>query len=125
MTAMGQRLQADETVYSAWFPRGGDYAVFRAQLIDKAASGTPSLTITFYHKNQEDAGDGDEVSAGGGLDLELTNSNSPGDVASVDLGNVGGAAYPVKELVRLKLACSGNWMRFQMLQPAWYNWARV
>ena len=126
MTAIGQRLQADESVYSAWFPRGGDYAVFRAQLIDKAGSGSPAITITFFHKNKEDAGDGTVLSPGGSTaELQLTNSNSPGDVEAIDLGDFASSGGALLELVRLKFACTGNWMRFQMLQPVWYNKARV
>ena len=126
MTAMGQRLQAGETLYSAWFPRGGDYAVFRAQLIDLAGSGTPEITVTFFHKNKEDAGDGAELAPGGSpAEIELGSGVGVGGVVSLDLGNVSGNAAPLKELVRLKFACTGNWIRFQMLQPAWYSKARV
>ena len=126
MTAMGQRLQAGETLYSAWFSRGGDYAVFRAQLIDKAGSGSPEIVTTVYHKNKEDAGDGSALQSGGvSVEIDLTSGLSDGAIVSADTGNYGGSSGPLKELVRLKFACTGNWMRFQMLQPAWYSKARV
>jgi len=128
MTAMGQRLQAGETLYSAWFPRGGDYAVFRAQLIDKAGSGSPEIVTTVYHKNKEDAGDGSILQVGGGstdVEIVLTDGMGNGQIVSADTGNYSSEEAPLKELVRLKFACTGNWMRFQMLQPAWYNKARV
>jgi hypothetical protein len=127
MTAMGQRLQAGETLYSAWFPRGGDYAVFRAQLIDKAGADSPEITIKVFHKNKEDAGDGSVLQVGGSTDVEidLTDGLTDGTIVSADTGNFSSSEAPLKELVRLKFACTGSWMRFQMLQPVWYNKARV
>lgn len=119
MTAIGQRLQDGENIYSSWFSRQADYAVFRAQLIDYEASGADvAIDITFLHKNIEDDGDGEELDP---LTYKLTigDADANGDVKSLDV------TEGFKELVRLKFACTNGWVRFRMLQPSWYNTANA
>lgn len=119
MAAMGQRLQKDETVFSSWFPRGADYAVFRAQLIDRLDTDS-DLTIEIFHKNTEDAGNGGQV---GSFSLLWNAGEANGTVKSVDVTD------GMKELVRFKYQCTSSsstgWFRFQMLQPTWYDAAKA
>jgi hypothetical protein len=116
-----QNLQCTDTtgttVYSPWFPRGGDYGLFTVELV--AISGTSAnlkLSTQLIHKNASQPGEGDPVGAA----IERTASTGAGrQTAEISAG--------FKELVRYKftLALSSgtgtNWAVFRVLPPAWYD----
>jgi hypothetical protein len=109
MTAFGQTLNAGDTVYSPWFPQQAENCVFRADLID--TTGSPTLTISIFHKNVEDTGDG---------------SSNSSFAAMSSAGVASKQATGLKQLVRFKYAATGTGtVLFRMLTPVWYDNARV
>lgn len=108
------------TVYSPWFPRGGDFVVVTAELVAKSGS-TPSLKIELYHKDSSDTGDGDNVdSAGTPKNITLTTVGR----TSTDWA-ASGTISGFKELVRYKFTMSGSggndWSLYRLLPPQWYD----
>ena len=111
---VGQWLVASNSsgatkVFSPWFPRGADNAVFTYESIKTVGSAT--LTITVVHKNREDTGNG----------------TSAGDTWTA----VAGSAFKtqtilqLKELVRFEFeltSSSGDaFCLYRMLAPTWFN----
>ncbi|MCB9870143.1 MAG: hypothetical protein H6837_09820 [Planctomycetes bacterium] len=58
---IGQFLPNGAIIFSPWFPREADNAIFTFETIDNDGSG--SLTVDVYHKNTEDPGPGAALSA--------------------------------------------------------------
>jgi len=115
VAAIGQTLFVGAEIYSAWMPREADYCVFWGELIDK--SGSPTLTVTIYHKNIEDDGDGDAIGTPNNFTLSGTDT-----IKSLD------ATAGLKEMVRFKFAVtgtSGDWIHYRMLTPVWYDAATI
>lgn len=113
-------------LYSPWFPRGGDYGVFTLDVVGIGGSGTPTLTVAFFHKNSSDPGDGDLAADGTGSTISRTATGR----SSLDLADgVGGttAMAGFKELVRYEFTISGgatnitSWATFRMLSIVWYD----
>lgn len=94
-------------VYSPWFPRQGDNAIFTLDLVD--ATGT--ILVEVFSKNTEDTGDG-----GSALTPNSGSKSSPGRTSFELSGNL-------KELVRYRFTVSGsgNWVLFRMLPPVWFD----
>ena len=57
MQYSGRTFQAGESVYSEWFPRGGDNAIVRAQLV-ATGSTSSDIVIKIYTKDSETVGNG-------------------------------------------------------------------
>lgn len=101
------------SVYSPWFSRGGDRAIFTLEVVEGTLSSLLStLTVQPFHKNSDEAGDGAQVSG-------LTISRD-------SLGNSSAEFGPFKELVRYKFSIGGTsmdlrWAAFRMLTPVWYD----
>lgn len=96
-------------VFSPWFPRQADNAVFTLEIVAK--QGSTKLTVQLFTKTTDDAGDGGAVA-------------SPTDV-----GSVGRTALPqegeMQTLVRYRYTASagsaGDWILFRLLPPVWYD----
>jgi len=108
-------LLSNAVIYTDWFRREGDYAVFVAEALSITASTT--VTIDVYHKssNAESAMDGTST----GKSISLTAAGR----GSVDMG--ASSAVALRELVRFKISCdvgsSNKWAIVSLLPPSWYN----
>jgi hypothetical protein len=79
MNLPGRRLFKGDTIYSDWFPRGGDNMIFRAQrlaVVDSASPDAVTVTITVYTKNSHDT-------TGPGLPVKNTDVTGDPDYAIV------------------------------------------
>ena|SRR5688500_13941563 len=101
------------SVYSPWFPRQGDVALFTLEI---GAVSSVTLTVEVATKNTEDPGDGTLV---GG---------------SISRGTVGRSATTwgptdLEELVRFKFTAVGDgvgdWVLFRMLPAVWFDSLKV
>ena len=108
---IGQYLPVGSDVYSPWFPREADNAIFTFETIDKDTASSPDLTVKVYHKNTETAGPGAELTAASAF-------------ASIDSTKYESGRFTgLKEMVRFKFSVTGSWVLFRMLQPTWYDTA--
>lgn len=107
----GHTLLSDTKVFSSWFPREADNAVFSYQQI-KLTDGA-GFTVKVYHKNTEETGDGTDTTA-----------------SFSEIGSTGIFTAPVtglKELIRFSYEVTGDWSTgkkyvvYRMLAPTWYN----
>ncbi|MCB9583767.1 MAG: hypothetical protein H6718_00125 [Polyangiaceae bacterium] len=106
---IGQFLPNGAIIFSPWFPREADNAIFTFETIDNDGSG--SLTVDVYHKNTEDPGPGAALSATAAFSaIGSTNYKS-------------GRFVGIKEMVRFRYTGSGGWVIFRMLHPTWFNTA--
>lgn len=113
------------TLYSPWFPRGGDFGLFT---IEATSMGGTSLTLTavLVHKNASDPGDGAPVD---GNITDLKRSAVGRETIDFYNGRVnsGTPFGGFKELVRYKFTLSGgatsttSWATFRMLPTTWYD----
>ena len=103
----------DYSVFSPWFPRGGDNLRATLEVVKRGTAAT--VTVRVFTKNTEDTGDGtdaDSVTIAGG---------APGRTVAEWAT---GASKGVKELVRYKFTVSGNaadWTLFRMLPAVWFD----
>lgn len=113
----GQYLFAGDTtvVYSPWFSRQADNAIFS---VDLMLTNTATLEVLLYTKNSEDPGDGAVVSGANGTILSATSS------ANVYSHRVTGG---MEEMVRYQFTVSSgtsdptHWVFFRMLPPSWFD----
>jgi hypothetical protein len=108
------------TVFSPWFPRGGDFVTVTAELIAKSGG---TLKIELFHKNANDPGDGANVDTAGTPKSITFNNPTPPVRTSTDWAKSATIAG-LKELVRYKFTMTGSgseWMLFRMLPPVWYD----
>jgi len=106
-------LPSGASVFGPWLEREADNLRATADLIAKDGS---NLTVRLYSKDQEDSGDGSEVSA----TRKITASTTGRKVQEWNPG----AGAGLKELVRYKFQCStveGGWVLFRMLGPIWFD----
>ena len=108
---------AATTVFSPWFPRGGDYGIFTLELVSISSnSANLSLAVQLVNKNSSETGNGDNI----GSAITRTGSNGAGR-------SQGDITAGFEELVRYKFTLqlssgSGtNWAVFRMLAPVWYD----
>ena len=120
----GRTLQAGEGVFSDWFPRGGDNAVFRAQLVAAELSSGPvgDVDIRVFTKNSEDQGNGDEISAAA-ITMGNTAGSSVGDIAEQLVISTHGssASTGIMEMLRYKVEVTGGWMRVNVFPPVFFD----
>lgn len=107
------------SVYSPWFARGGDHAVFTLEVAAwSESSASTKLKIEAYHKAKEESGDGSAISES----IEIP-SNSASPRSSKDW-----ASNTFKDLVRFKITftpSSGTqWAIYRILPPIWYDAAK-
>lgn len=109
---------AGAAVYSPWFPRQGDNAVFTLDTIEIQGTGA-QLSVQVFTKNSEDAGDGAVADDGMGSAVEIvrTLADGPGRENNTWEGNL-------KEMVRYKFIMKNStddWALFRMLPPVWFD----
>ena len=110
-----QLLIEGSVVYSPWFARGGDNAIFTLDVVQYMLGTNNSLTVEVLTKSSEDTGDGDAISnvvitatAAGRSSVECDSTVSNG----------------INELVRYKFTVSGDStgsVLFRMLTPVWFD----
>jgi len=98
-------------IYSPWFPRGGDNAIFTADVIELDGA---AVTIYADTKSSQDDGAGTPVTSGTSIA-----ANSVGRTSNE------WDAAEFKDLVRYRFSISGdnpgNWILFRMLPPQWFD----
>lgn len=106
-----QWLPRGITIYSPWFPRGGDNLRATLELIKNVGSLT--LTVKVWTKAAEAAGDGTEITA-----TTISTSTEERKTAEWEGG--------LQELVRYQFVVSagandGEGVLFRMLDPVWFD----
>ena len=98
------------TYLSPWFPRQGDGAVFGAEVLDLAATGTLILGIQTKNRDATDT-------APTGASSGTLGESAPITAAGVGTVSVTG----MQELVRFYYLVAGTsqWVHFRVLPPAW------
>lgn len=125
MNIPGRTFLTGESFYSDWMPRGGDDAIFRAQLI--ALQGTTvETTIKIYTKNREDTTDGEVVkdSTPADYDFGFDSSAGAGDTSQVIVQSVNSANRGLLELVRFKISVTGeagDYHTIRIFPPVWMD----
>jgi hypothetical protein len=109
------RPNAEEvSVFTDWIPRGGDRAVFTAELVTVIDA---ELTVEVFHKNGEETGPG--TSAGTVVSSTSTLGLHPAEIGSL------------KEMVRYKITVAGTnasalgAILYRLHPPTWFDVARV
>ena len=100
---------ATTTVYSPWFPKGGDNLRVSAELV---AVNAATITVKVYSKARDVTGDGSVVSP--------VSSNIALNAVGRDTKEYTG----LNELVRYGFECSGStgeWGLFRALPPVWFD----
>jgi hypothetical protein len=116
------RIYQGMTLYSPWFPRGGDFVVVSAECVRLSGS-EPSLKIELFHKNADEPGDGVNVDTGTPAKSLVLNSVGRQSVDWKRSGTLSG----LKELVRYRFTMTGgegeipDSMLFRLLPPVWYD----
>lgn len=106
------------TVFSPWFPRGGDYGIFTLDLVAFSSSdGNFKFSVQLVQKNSSVTGNGANV----GTAIDRLGNAGPGRSA-------GDITAGFEELVRYKFTLhfpstgtGVNWVVFRMLAPVWYD----
>jgi hypothetical protein len=112
---------AATVLYSPWFPRGGDHAIFglEVQGWSESNAGT-KLKIEVFHKKREDSGDGAIAGVSGTDHITIESDDSTPWRSTRDWGSVG-----FYDLVRFKITFTANsatqWAIFRILAPIWYD----
>lgn len=123
MEIQGRQFQNGESLYSDWFSREGDNMLFRAQATSVATGG--SLKLTFYTKNSDDAGDPSSaiIDPGTGTEYSVTVSDPTVNDGfnEVLISSSSVAANGIKELVRIKAECTGNWITARFFPPVFFD----
>ena len=110
-----QLLKDGQTVYSPWFPRGGDNLRATLEVVDIQGTGA-TLTVSVFTKNSEDTSNG--------ADADSSVSFIETDAGRVTKEWVAQGAKGLKEMVRYKFAATATedgWVLFRMLTPVWFD----
>ena len=127
MNFQGRRFRNGESIYSEWFQRGGDNAIFRAETINAEVADSTTITVTFklYTKNRDEAGDGSVVKDSGNSDYQLQIADDDSTIQQVIAVSTTTAGQGFEELVRVKASVSatddGNWLLGRLFPPVWYD----
>jgi hypothetical protein len=127
MNFQGRRFRNGEAIYSEWFTRGGDNAIFRAEKInaDVPTSGGITVTFRFYTKNRDEAGDGSIVKDSSNNDYTLQIAETDTTIQQVVAESTKTAGQGFEQLVRVKatVAAGGddNWLLGRQFPPVWYD----
>lgn len=110
------------TLFSPWFPRGGDYATFTAEVAAIAGTGA-KLTVRAFHKNADETGDGTDVDTT--TKIELTAASTPPRQSATWPVQESSTQKGFEQLVRYQFkleATSGTaYATFRMLSPIWFD----
>jgi hypothetical protein len=99
-------------IFSPWFPRQGDNAMFTVETVKQ--NGSPTLSVKAFTKNSEDTDDGTATTGGPTLTASATAGGRDTDTWSQNL----------EETVRYEYEISGDagdWILFRMLPPVWFD----
>ena len=115
MELPGRRFAAGETIYSDWYPRGGDNLILRTENID--SNGSPTVTIKVYTKNDDETGDGDIILSDAvtgdewSLSLASTDSIKTGLLTSgKSTSGIDGMKQQVRLVVEITGTGTDTWM---------------
>lgn len=112
MMFFGRTFQGGESVFSDWFPRGGDNAIVRTQLIAEEASAAGNLEIELFTRKSDEQGVGTMI----GSTITLTSGGDEGTVQTVV--QIGG----FEDLVRIKVSkLSTKWMTAQVFPLVFFD----
>ena len=103
------------TIFSPWFPRGGDNAIFSLDVID--VDGTPSLAVDIFTKNSEDTGEG----AMTGISFSMTGTTAGVTTTRLESTKTNGMLELVRYQFKLTAGNAGDWILFRMLPTSWYD----
>lgn len=103
---IGQMILKDQSVYTPWFPRQADNAIFTWEIIQQFV-GT-DVDVMVYARNTDESGAGDDISpVSWGTDGSLRFHTFTG----------------LKELVRFKVTGTGGSVAalYRFLTPTWFD----
>ena len=113
-----QLLIQGSTVFSPWFPRGGDNVTATLEVVEISSA---TLKVELFTKNSEDAGNGSNAdSAGTPISISATATGR----TSATWSQPTTSTVSIKEMVRYKFTVTGtgtNWVLFRMLPPVWFD----
>lgn len=114
-----QTIFGGTTVYSPWFPRGGDYLRATVEAIKLTAAG---LEVRVFTKKQEDTTSGADVDSSASGKIATTGTTA-GQIITHEWGPDTGNG--INELVRYEFkntaSSSSDWILFRMLPPVWFD----
>lgn len=135
MNLPGRLFRTAETVFSDWFPRGGDNMIFRAQRIASKSDGTPSIkvTISVYTKNENEVGDGElVVDTTPSPDVPYTivlDDTSDIEQEVIISGDGAAGVNGLLEMVRFKVECTngdeGDYLVLRIFPPVFFDQAHA
>ena len=109
-----QYLPLDSSVFSPWFPRGGENAIIGLDLIESLASTT--ITVEVFTKNSEATGSGTIISA-----FTIGATSTPG-ITTQKCESTKTSGF--EEFVRYKFttaATEGGGVLFRMIPISWFD----
>jgi hypothetical protein len=101
---IGETLLAGSDLFTPWFAREADNAIFTYESI--VVAGDATLTVTAYTKNSEDTGEGALAATG---TVTTTTSGSFTKLKVID---------GLEELVRFKITVTGNPVSGELILPS-------
>lgn len=128
MNIPGRTFIADEKFFTDWMPRGGDDAIFRAQL-----TGTEGADLTshifIWTKNRDEQGGGERLNDGASTpndyDFGFVDSDLAGKTSQVLVQSVNKVERGLKELVRFEIELSsgdpGSFQAIRIFPPVWMD----
>lgn len=125
----GRMFRGGEDVYTDWFPRRGDSAIFRAQLIDSSEAANVELTVEVLTRNEEDGGDGASILPSA-VTIEIPRSSyGPGSIVSVLVPAADTDSNPthgLMEQIRFKVSThAAGWIRAAILPVLQFDSAQT
>ena len=134
MNIPGRLFRTGETVFSDWFPRGGDNMIFRGERIAIRSDATPSIkvTISVFTKKATETGDGDEVvdttpSPDTPYTIVLDDSSDPIEQEIIISGDGSAGVNGLEEMVRFKCVCTnggdGDYVLLRIFPPVFFDQA--
>ena len=120
----GNLVLQDQSFYTSWMERGGDYLVVQFEVLSKGPSGS-SVTVTPYTKNDDET-DGDEVEVTGASSSSLAVTLNTVGLATMQIAT--GGTQGILEQIRLKFAGTAGtvesgayWIDYRIIGFVWYD----
>jgi hypothetical protein len=119
MQIPGRRIEKDEVVLTASFPRDGDGMFLRAQVVSEGATAAGAVKIYVYTRNSEDEWP-DPATASTEI-ATMTMTMTVNEVTELHVPVSDG----IKEELRLKIegAATGGWSVIRIFPPLFYDTA--
>ncbi|MHC4515359.1 MAG: hypothetical protein ACYTGW_15180 [Planctomycetota bacterium] len=129
----GRRLEPGETIFTDWVYRGGDNVIIRAEAFQSEnGNANTKITITFYTKNSEEIGEGNEIlkaAVAYTMDVGPFISTDPFDIEETIITSTAttSATEPegVEELIRCRLECANatgsGWVTARIFEPIFFD----